>query len=493
MRGPFRGRFGALHIVVFAAALVAISLAGAGRAQAQQSATISLTKTATPSTYSAAGVVINYTYHVTNDASSIDYVDTISVTDSNPAVTVSCPNVSLNPGQSTECSGSYTVQAGDVGNDIVNTAKATAQICGGECGLATSNTAQATVTFAPQPSWTLSKTPSPTTYSAAGQTISYSYLLTNTGNVSISTITVSDNKVATVTCNATSLAVGASTTCSGTYTTTAADVTAGSVTNTATAHGTPASGTLNDATAQATVTLTAQPSWTLSETPSPTTYSAAGQTINYSYLLTNTGNVSISAITLIDDKVSGISCPASTLAVGANMTCTGSYSTTTSDVSNGSITNHAAAHGTPASGTLANATAQATVSYKATQGSITIVKNASGGNGTFSFSSTVAATTSFTLTTVSGTASRSFSNLSAGTYKFTETDLPPLWKLTALSCSGDTGGTATTVDLSGRSVSIGLDSGESITCTFTNTFDEAADRNGTLQVIRRFLAHRMSL
>jgi hypothetical protein len=166
------------------------------------------------------------------------------------------------------------------------------------------------------------------------------------------------------------------------------------------------------------------------------------------------------------------------------MTCTGSYSTTTSDVSNGSVTNHATAHGTVAFGTLANAAARATVTYNApavTTGSITIVKNASGGNGTFSFSSTVAGTASFTLTTAGGTASRSFTNLSAGTYKFTETDLPPLWKLTAFSCSGDTGGTATTVDLTGRSASIGLDSGESITCIFTNTFDEAADRDGTLR------------
>lgn len=342
----------------------------------------------------------------------------------------------------------------------------------------------------------VTKTPSSTTYTAAGQTINYTYIVTDFSTDQggyADSIVVTDNKVTTVNCPGTTLAAGASMTCTGSYVTTATDVTNGSVTNQVTVTANISNDHIADvATDTATVNYAPQPSWTLTKTPSPTTYTAAGQTISYSYLLTNTGNVSISAISLGDDKAS-VSCPATTLAVGANMTCTGSYVTTAADVSNGSVTNNATAHGTPAGGTLADATAQATVTYRATRGSITIIKNASGGNGTFSFSSTVAATTSFTLTTVGGTASRSFSNLTAGTYKFTETNLPPLWKLTALSCSGDTGGTPTTVDLTGRSASIGLDSGESITCTFTNTFDEAADRNGTLQVIRRFLAHRMSL
>jgi len=364
---------------------MALLLAIGGHAQAQVDATITLTKSASPTTYTAAGQLINYTYNVTNDAGSAREVNAISVTDSNAAVIVSCPNVTLNPGESTNCTASYTVQAADVGSEIVNTAQATAQICGGDCGTATSNTAQATVPFVGTPSWTLTKT------------------------------------------------------------------------------------------------------------PNPTIYTAAGQTVTYSYGLTNTGNVSISAITMTDDKVSGISCAANTLAAGASTTCTGSYVTTGADVTAGSVTNHATAHGTPASGTLADGTAQATVTYHATTGSITIIKNASGGNGTFNFTSTIAGATSFTLTTANGTASRAFAKLTAGTYTFTETSLPADWRLTALSCSGDNGGTPTTVDLIAGGVSIGLDSAENITCTFTNTFDTSQHAFLTQQVIRRFLAHRMTL
>ena len=84
----------------------------------------------------------------------------------------------------------------------------------------------------------LTKTAAPTTYSKVGDKITYSYVIKNTGNVTLTgPFTVADNKT-TVTCPTTaSLAPGASITCSASYTITAADVTAGKVTNTATAAG----------------------------------------------------------------------------------------------------------------------------------------------------------------------------------------------------------------------------------------------------------------
>ena len=75
-------------------------------------------------------------------------------------------------------------------------------------------------------------------YSNAGQAIAYSFVVTNTGNVTIGSIAVTDTKVNRITCPATTLALGASTTCTGTYTTVAGDVLTGSITDTATATGT---------------------------------------------------------------------------------------------------------------------------------------------------------------------------------------------------------------------------------------------------------------
>ncbi len=64
----------------------------------------------------------------------------------------------------------------------------------------------------------------------------------NTGGTRLNDITVHDDRVTDITCEATSLAPaeepGDTTTCTGTYTITAADGTAGSVTNTATVTGT---------------------------------------------------------------------------------------------------------------------------------------------------------------------------------------------------------------------------------------------------------------
>lgn len=84
--------------------------------------------------------------------------------------------------------------------------------------------------------WTLSKTGSPTSYTAAGEVITYTYVITNMTNLPINNITVSDNKAGAVACPNT-LAANSSMTCTATYTITATDVTAGQVTNTVTVTG----------------------------------------------------------------------------------------------------------------------------------------------------------------------------------------------------------------------------------------------------------------
>jgi len=137
----------------------------------------------------------------------------------------------------------------------------------------------------------------------------------------------------------------------------------------------------------------------------------------------------------------------------------------------------------------------APVGYASAQSpsSITIVKTTVGGDGAFNFTSSAAGAASFVLRTTSGTASRTFGNLAPGSYSFTEAGLPPEWTLTSLSCAGDNGRTPTTVNLGNRTATVGLDSGESITCTFTNTFGEQQHHAQTRRVIADFLEHRLSL
>ena len=95
-----------------------------------------------------------------------------------------------------------------------------------------------------------------------------------------------------MTCPATaSLAPAASITCTATYTITQADLDAGSVTNiaTATADGVGDLG----APTRATVDRRAGPALTLVKTATPTTYDAVGDVITYSYVVTNSGNVTL--------------------------------------------------------------------------------------------------------------------------------------------------------------------------------------------------------
>lgn len=211
---------------------------------------------------------------------------------------------------------------------------------------------------------TIAKSPSTSSYSTAGQVITYTYTLTNTGTGELfGPFAVSDNKIANVNCSDAppSLAPGASFTCTGAYQITQADLDAGSVTNiaTGTAAGSPS---VN----QATVTITANtnPSLQLSKSPTPTAASTVGATITYTYTLQNTGNVTLtSPYTVSDNRIGNVNCSGavSPLAPGASTTCTATYQITENDINDGSVVNQAVATARFGSTTVTSNSATATV------------------------------------------------------------------------------------------------------------------------------------
>ena len=71
-----------------------------------------------------------------------------------------------------------------------------------------------------------------------------------------------------------------------------------------------------------------------SDIPSFGNIAAPGVVITYSYLVTNTGNVTLHSVGVTDPMpgLSTISCPSSTLAPNASETCTATYTTTQADV-----------------------------------------------------------------------------------------------------------------------------------------------------------------
>src|SRR5262249_18716237 len=144
-----------------------------------------------------------------------------------------------------------------------------------------------------------------------------------------------------VSCGSASLAPNATTSCSGLYTVTQADIDAGSVTNSATACA--ASNLCSSSTVIN--TLIQNPHISLTKT-ADTDYYTVGQVIHYTLVAKNDGNVTLTNVSITDTKLSTLTCtppqPA-TLAVGGTLTCTGSYTITSADMVAGSVTNVATA------------------------------------------------------------------------------------------------------------------------------------------------------
>jgi uncharacterized repeat protein (TIGR01451 family) len=93
----------------------------------------------------------------------------------------------------------------------------------------------------------------------------------------------------------------------------------------------------------------AQPALTLTKSAAETDYRAVGDTLHYSYLITNTGNVTLHQVGVSDTRsrgLTGLTCPPGTLAPGANESCTATHTITSADMADGRVVNTATAQGT---------------------------------------------------------------------------------------------------------------------------------------------------
>ena len=197
----------------------------------------------------------------------------------------------------------------------------------------------------------------PATRTDAGDKITYTFTVTNTGNVTLTGVTITDPSFPTLSCSVASLAPGATyTTCTASTALTQAHIDSGSVSNTATVSGTPPAGaTPNPTTASDTevVTITQIASFELTKAATPTTYSTAGQTITYSFSVDNTGNVTLTNTAVSDPRcdaapvyASGDINSDSELDVTEVWIFTCLYTVTQADVNAGSISNTATATAT---------------------------------------------------------------------------------------------------------------------------------------------------
>ncbi|HEY1827127.1 MAG TPA: hypothetical protein VGF87_03865, partial [Acidimicrobiales bacterium] len=253
--------------------------------------------------------------------------------------------------------------------------------------------AQIACTFKNTPaSISVTKTPTPTTVNAAGNTVSYSFVITNTGPLALTKVGVSDaqatpssnSNLGAITCGAgtngsLTLAAGASATCTATYTASTGDIANGKITDTATASGTAPGGGVVQATATAMVTVTANPQIALTKSASATSLSGPG-TVTYTFTATNPGNETLTGVKVTDSAnftgLSAITCGTNTngsfsLAPGASATCTA-----TEAVNQGAIDAGASLVDTgTAVGTTPSGVSPATVSANSAQVTVTIAQS----------------------------------------------------------------------------------------------------------------------
>ncbi len=146
------------------------------------------------------------------------------------------------------------------------------------------------IPVAKDPKLTVDKTSTTTSITAAGQVVPYSFLVTNTGNVTVTGITISDPKVPTITCDATSLAPGVSTTCTGSHTVTQAEMDApsGTLVNTVTVKS-----SAPDATDTHTIPVAKDPKLTVDKTRRRRRSRRPARSCRTASVVTNTGNVTV--------------------------------------------------------------------------------------------------------------------------------------------------------------------------------------------------------
>ena len=310
---------------------------------------VTLTKTANPTSFSTVGQVITYGFTITNTGNTT--LTNVVVTD--PKIpTLSCTIASITPinavntVNTASCSGTYTVTQADIdgfainGTQLANTATVNARVPGGTTVSTTANRAINGPVAAP--ALVLDKTAVQTSFNAVGNIIQYRFAVRNTGNVTWPAAPIiTDALTGGATCPVGAVAPGATVICTASYTVTQADLDAGALNNSATANitvaGKPASST--DTNSIPAVTTSGLTIVKQLRAGSPSPFSALGQQIFYDYVLRNTGTVTLSSAAVADNKVS-VTCPATPIPPGATLTCTSApYAVTQADLNAGQVVN----------------------------------------------------------------------------------------------------------------------------------------------------------
>ncbi|QIK62909.1 DUF11 domain-containing protein [Leucobacter viscericola] len=372
------------------------------RTPLQVLAALQLNKTVS-TTKATTGQTVTFTYEVSNgsnvDVTAFEIIER-SFSGTGSLSAMNCPSTALPAHTSVVCTANYTITAADVvSGALTNTAYATGTPVSGPDPV--SADASARITLVAPPSLTLTKSASVASADQVGQVITYNFAVINNGGVSLTGLNVveqSFNGIGTlsaVNCPVTALAPGRATSCSANYTVTQADLDRGTtLSNTAVATADAENG-FDDPLSEpstADVDLVRDPSLSVVKSASLSDGAqvlSSGQGVTYSYVVTNTGNVTLDGLTIQERAFSGAgatptpTCPDVTLAPNDQVICEATYTVTAADVANGQIVNTAVARAVPVSGDPVESESSTVVLPEVPSPELELEKSVSPGSGLF--------------------------------------------------------------------------------------------------------------
>lgn len=322
---------------------------------------ITLTKTASTPTYSTVGNTVTYTFTATNNGDVT--LHDVAISDPLPGLGTMTYGTwpsgtagELAPGQSVTATASYTITQADMdATRVTNTATVNGSTPN---GAGVTATATRVLTGTATPSISLDKQTS-SVVSHAGDVVTYTFTVTNTGLLTLEDVAVTDPlpRLSAISYGAWPgaagvLAPGQSVTATATYSASQADVDAGRIDNTATVTGRTLGGVNVTDAASAQVLIERAPAIELDKTAAydPGRRGEAGDWIRYAFVVTNTGNTTLSNVTITDPlpHLTALTYvwPGSVgvLLPGQSATATASYQVTQQDVDGGDgVTNTATA------------------------------------------------------------------------------------------------------------------------------------------------------
>ncbi|WP_157487630.1 beta strand repeat-containing protein [Leifsonia sp. Root112D2] len=365
------------------------------RVNVPSTTSLKLTKSGTVNSAgdAAVGDIITWSFELVNDGdvtlTSADIDDTLNGVS---AIYYTWPAADgvLAPNATVTATATSTITQADVDRGyVINEATASAKPASGPAVIATG---EARVNLAQHGALTLTKKG---TIGAgevkAGDKISYTFDVENTGNVTVDGVDIADPLpgLTSVTYGAWPgasgvLAPGSKVSATAVYAVTQADIDAGTVHNAAIAKAkTPTAGDVLG-TAETDVPLAATASIRLVKTGNygGAALATPGGLVDFTFEITNTGNLTLTRLGITDgltglSNISYAAWPGSfaTLAPGQKVTATATYAVTQKDIDAGAIVNAATAVGTPSRGSVVTSDSEVTVALPSTSG-LAVVKTA---------------------------------------------------------------------------------------------------------------------